>query len=252
MAVKTFKVLIVDDEPEARNLLGSLLKEIPNVEVVDEVDNAESALYAIIQHYPDLILMDINMPGKTGIDIVRLLKDRNVEIPVVFISAFKEYAIRAIRCEVYDFLLKPVGREELYALVEKYRRLNQKGLPGRLMEILESIKEENKIRINSRHSYILVNPSEIVFCSAEEGYTNIYLANSKTEVANTSLTQIESKVKGHDFYRLSRSVLINLNYIRSINKSADLIVLKSGDTFWDVYAPHRAVKELLQTQYNYA
>ena len=247
-----FRVLIVDDEPEARNLLKSLLSEISYVNVVDEADNVENALYKIVQYYPNLVFMDINMPGKTGMELVELMHSRNVDVPVVFVSAFEEYAIRAIRNQIYDFLLKPVDRKELKSVVEKYRRLNKKDLPGKLMEVLGTIKESSKIRINSRHSYILVNPDEIVYCDAEDGYTNLYLITGKKEVSNTSLTQVEAKVKTRNFYRLGRSFLINLDHIRSINKGSDSVIMQYDGHKWEVFASHKSIKELLDSNYSYA
>ena len=252
MTRNLFKILIVDDEPEARNLLKSLLSDIGGVKIVDAVDTVERALYSIIEYYPDLILLDISLPGKSGIDLVKLINKRNIEVPVVFVSAYKDYAIEAMRSGVYDFLLKPVSKEDFINLIEKHRRIKKKGLPQRLMEVLNSIKEENKIKINSRHSYILIRPDEIVYCHSEEGYTNIYLNNGKTEVANTSLTLIEAKVKQHGFYKLSRSVLINLKYVRSVCKSDNTVVFKSGENLMKVNVPRRAIKELLQEIYNYA
>lgn len=249
---KAFKVLVVDDEPEARKLLTSLLEDMTNVEVVAEACHAEEALYQIIEEYPDLVFMDINMPGKTGMDLIQLIRARNVDVPVVFVSAYKEYAVQSIKNEVYDFLLKPVDREELKQVVEKYRRMNERDLPRRLIEILENIKEESKIRINSRHSYILVDPSEIVFCQTEDGYTVIYLSTGKEEVASATLSQIEEMVEHWNFYRLSRSILINLDYIRSIDKSKDRCILKSNTNTWDLNASHKGISDLLLNVFNYA
>ena len=247
-----FKILIVDDEPEARNLLRSLLSEIKNVEVVGEADNSERALYLIVEHYPNLILMDINMPGKTGMELVSLMKKSNVGIPVVFISAFKEYAIDAIRNEVYNFILKPVSKDELHKVIERHKRMRRKDLASRLMEVLSSIKEETKIRINSRHSYILINPSEIVYCSSEDGYSTLYLTNGKTEVSNSSLTQIMAKLKGHDFFHLGRSKFININYIRAIDKALDKCHLTCNENTWEVTTSHKSIKKLLTERFNHA
>lgn len=247
-----FKVLVVDDEPEARRLLKSLLQEMNNVEVVAEACQAEEALYRLLETYPDLILMDINMPGKTGMDLIQLIRARNVDVPVVFVSAYKEYAIQSIKNEVYDFLLKPVDRNELKEVVEKYRRRNDRGLPRRLIEILDNIKEESKIRINSRYSYILVDPSDIVFCQTDDGYTVIYLSNGKEEVASATLSQIEEMVENWNFYKLSRSVLINLDYMRSIDKAKDKCTLKSNSNVWELNASHKGISELLLNVYNYA
>lgn len=252
MVSKEFNVLIVDDEPEARNLLKSLLCEISFVKVIGEADNAESAVYKIVEHYPNLVLMDINMPGKSGMDLVELIHSRNVDVPVVFISAYEEYAVKAIRNQVYDFLLKPVVFDDLKKIIEKYYRLNRKDLPGKLMEVLNSIKEENKIRINSRYSYILINPSEIVYCVSEDGYVILHLITGKQEVSNSSLTQIAGKLEGQNFYRLGRSMLINIEYIRGIDRSTDSVVLKYEENDWEVFSSHKSVMGLLKTHFNYA
>jgi len=249
---KDFNVLIVDDEPEARFLLRSLLSEIKNVHVIGEADNAEKALYFLVEHYPNLVFLDINMPDKTGMELVELLRKRNVDVPVVFVSAFEEYAVEAIQNEVFDFILKPIDQNELRNIVEKYQRLDKKDLPAKLMEVLNAIKEESKIRINSNHSYILINPDEIVYCEADEGYTKIYLTNGKTEISNSSLSQIESKIKNFNFYRLGRSVLINTDYIRAINKSTKKCVLKVNTTSWEINASQKSIKEFLINNYNYA
>lgn len=247
-----FKILIVDDEPEARALLAALLAEVKNVRVVAETDNAESALFKIVETYPNLVLIDINMPDKSGIELVRLLKSRNVDVPVVFVSAFEKYSIEAIRSEVYDFILKPVDKQVLHKIVEKYRRLNKKDLPGKLMQVLHSIKEKKKIRVNSRHSYILLNPDDIVHCTSDEGYISIQLSNGKSEVSNSSLTQIEHMVRNHNFYRLGRSTLINIDYVRSVNKASDSVVLRANSSNWELHASHKSIRELLQTRFNYA
>lgn len=252
MVNNEFEILIVDDEPEARNLLKSFLSEINFVTVVGEADCAESALYKIVEHYPNLVLMDINMPGKTGMDLVELIHGRNVDVPVVFISAYEEYAVKAIRNQVCDFLLKPVMFDDLKKIVEKYYRLNKKDLPGKLMDVLHSIKEDKKIRINSRYSYILINPSEIVYCMAEGGYIILHLITGKQEVSNSSLTEIAGKLEGQNFYRLGRSVLINLEYIREIDRITNSVLLKYEDNYWEVFSSHKSVKDLLQNHFNYA
>lgn len=247
-----FKVLIVDDETEARSLLRSLLLSINSVKVVGEAENAERALYLLVEHYPNLIFLDINMPGKTGVDLVTLMRERNINVPVVFISAHSEFAIEAIRNEVYDFLLKPIDKKDLQKIVSKYQRLNKKDLAGKLMEILQSIKEESKIQINSKHSYVLVTPSEIVYCISDNGTITIYLNNGKTEVSNATLTQIESKVKAHNFYRLGRSILINQNYIREIIRKSNKCILKHNELEWIIEAPKNSIRNLLVNSFNYA
>ncbi len=250
--VNNFSVLIVDDETEARLLLKALLAEIGNVTVIAEAKHSEEALYLTIEYLPDLIFLDINMPGKSGLNLTQLMKKRNLDIPVVLVSAFREYALEAIRSGVYDFLLKPVSREDLKKTVEKYKRKKDQSLTGKFIEALDSIKEETKIRINSRYSYILVEPDEIVYCSSEEGYTNIYLVNGKAEVSNSTLLQIEDILSNFHFFRLGRSLLVNLKYIRQIDKKSNTCKLLANGSSWEVNASKNAIKEILVKGFNYA
>jgi len=185
-------------------------------------------------------------------DLVQLIKTRNIDVPVVFISAYKEYAVNAIRNQVYDFLLKPVSRQDLKEIIEKHKRLNRKDLPDRLMEILNSIKEETKIRINSNGIYILINPADIVYCLAEEGFVTIYLRTGKTEKVNTSLAQINKDIRSLTFYHLGRNALINLDYIRSINKVNNTCTLKCFSNTWQVQASNKSIRKLLKKKYNHA
>lgn len=252
MARKKFKVLIVDDEPGSVDLLRSMLEEIPNVEVIGEANHSEKAFYLILERLPNLVLLDINMPGYSGTELKNLLNKSLVDVPVVFVSANKKYAVEAIRNGVYDFLPKPVIKVELQKIIEKYQRLNHQFFPGRFVEIVNAIPEEVKIRINSQHSYILVNPYEIVYCQSVEGSTYIYLTSGKMEVTNSNLTQLEDMVKRWNFYRLGRSLLINLDYISKIDKTENKCYLKKESKTWEIDSPHQATKELLSSYYFYA
>lgn len=247
-----FKVLIVDDEPDSVALLRSLLEEVRNVEIVGEANHFEQAIYLIIDHLPNLVFLDINMPGKSGVDLKNLMNKRMMDVQIVFVSAHKEYAIEAIRCGVYDFLLKPVDRDELKAVVEKYRKLNHQLFQGKVADMVSSFPEEIKIRINSRHSYILVNPSEIVYCQTYGGYTYIYLSNGKMETSSSTLSQLEPMVDRWNFFRLGRSFLINLDYVSQIDKSTNKCILKSNSNTWEVKSSQTAIKELLTSNFNYA
>jgi two-component system LytT family response regulator len=247
-----FKVLIADDDPENCSMLSAHLSKNENVKVVDEANTPEKAVYSIVKHYPDLIFLDINMHENSGLELLRILRKSNVDIPVAMISSFKDDAVKAIQNEVYDFILKPGDTDEIKRIVEKYRQNDQKDLPAKLMEVLHSIKEETKIRINSNHSYLLIAPEEIVYCKANDGFTNIYLTNGKSEFSNTSLSNIEHKIRNHNFYRLGRSILINLDYIRSVNKSSNQCILHVNGSSWEISASHKSIKKLLISNYNYA
>lgn len=249
---KVLRVVIADDEPSARSLLHSTLDEIGNVEIVGEAANSEEAYYLISEKLPDVVLLDINMPGKSGLELTYLLHKRMVDIPLIFISGHKEYAIEAIRQGVYNFLLKPVSKKELKKILDKYRNTEHHSFPDRITEIINKIPEEVSIKFNTPDSYVFYNPSEIVYCRSNDGFVNIYLANGQEELSTSSLSQIAENVADLNFFRLGRSLLVNLDYVRYIDKSSDTCLLKSRTSSWKVTSSHQAIKELLLSCFNYA
>lgn len=249
---RVLKVVIADDEPDARNLLRSSLGEIGNVELVGEAKHSEEAFYLISEKMPDVVLLDVNMPGKSGLELTHLLNKRMVDIPLIFISGHKEYAVEAIRQGVYDFLLKPVSTDELKKVLDKYRLVDHRSFPDKIAEIIKQIPDEVSIKFNTPDSYVFYNPSEIVYCRSRDGFVNIYLANGKEELTTMSLSQIAEKVADLNFFRLGRSLLVNLDYVRAIDKSADSCLLKSDTSSWEVTSSHQAIKEMLQSCFNHA
>ena len=251
MAQKNFKVLIVDDEPDSISILRSMLLDIPGVEVVAEADHSEKAFYLILEHLPHLVLLDVNMPGTTGPKLKNLLDRSMVDVPVVFVSGNKEFAVEAIRNSVYDFLPKPVAKEDLQRIIKKYQRINYRFSPGKIFEMLYNLPNESKIRINSQHSYILVNPADIVYCRSKDGVTTIYMSNGKKEVANSKLIQLEKMLKRWNFYRMGRSLLINLDFVHKIDKTKNKCHLKAESKTWEIDTPSQPTKELLSSFYLY-
>lgn len=252
MFTDKFKVLIVDDELEARRLLRSILEEIPNVAIVAEADNAESALFELVRHYPNLIFLDMNMPGETGMELIDLINARHIDVPVAIVSGHEKFALQALRNGVYDFILKPVARDELRKIVEKHRRLKRRDLPSRLMELLQSIQEDRKIKINSKYRHILLQPAQIVYCKSDNGYTDIYMSNGKTETVSSSLTQIISRIDSANFHKLGRSLIINLDFLRAVDKTANVCTFKKESNEWQIQTSRKAIKKLLKSISNYA
>ena len=243
-------LLLADDEEPMRMFIVGLLKH-EACKVVAVASDGKEAWELYQKHKPDITLLDINMPGKSGLDFVQLLRKSNIDVPVVFISAFKKYAIHAIRLGVYSFIAKPFDKEELSYVIEKYRLKNNKDLYGKLMDVVHSIKEEPKITVNSWNNKILLDPNEIIYFNSDNGCTDIYLKNGKKEVANNSLSQIELKVKGGNFSRLGRSALINQKYIRSIDKTTNICLLKYNDKTWEVSANSKSIRKILTENFSY-
>ncbi|MGV8091463.1 MAG: LytR/AlgR family response regulator transcription factor [Mangrovibacterium sp.] len=211
------KVLIVDDEKDARHLIRHYLKDIPQIALIEEAANVEDALFKVIHFTPDLIFLDILMPGRDGTELMELLKKRELHCYVVVVSGTEDSAILAIKNNVYEFLLKPVKKEDIEKSIDNFLKKSNVSLKEKLLWILKEMDDGLKISISSSNSYILVDPVDIVYCEAYGPYTTLHLENGTTEIANNYLGMLEKNLSDKRFYRISRSYLINLNKLLKIN-----------------------------------
>ena len=222
------KVLIVDDDKDARHLICHYLKSIPHIGAIEESENVEDALFKTISFAPDLIFLDIMMPGRNGTELMELIEKRELPSHVVVVSGAEDWAISAIKNSVYDFFLKPAKKEDLERFINKFLEKRNAGVDKNLNHILTTIDDGQKIRLSSINSYVLVDPLEIVYCEAEGSYTHLYLENGTREMANSYLGMIEKRFSGLQFFRISRSYLINLNKLLKINRGDDTCILVAG------------------------
>ena len=219
MKKEKLKALIVEDEKPDRDLLSYLLKSNSGVKEVHEAENVEDGLFKFIDLNPDIVFLDIMMPGKSGFDFVELIKKRNLETNIVIISAYPDAAVRAIKNQVFDFLLKPVDEKELYRLINKYRARKNINISEKLDKVLENIENPLKLKISSKNSHILIEPGDIVYCTAEGSYTDIHLSNGNVELANVYLAKIEKLLTEYRFFRIGRSALINLDKLWKVSRN---------------------------------
>lgn len=221
MSRNNIRILIVDDEPEARDLLSMLLDRIGGVEVVGSSDGVDQAFEQISTKQPDLILLDIQMPGKNGFELIKMVHEKNLDSGFIFVTAYDEYAIEAIKASAFDYLLKPVDREELELSVYRFRdQRKDSSLQQQLGEMLEGISLKSRIKVNTRTGFILIDPEEVIHCKAEGNYTELHLINHRVETITSNLGSFMAQLPQGSFFRISRSAIINLNYLIRVNNKA--------------------------------
>ncbi len=229
------RAIIIDDEEKSRKLLVNLLDlYCDNVEVLDLADSVESGLRAIKKHQPELIFLDIVMPDGDGFSLLAKLEKINFE--VIFTTAYGEYAIKALRENALDYLLKPIDVEELQNSIKRARKkISQRSadiestVGNKLSNLLEKYNHLNihvdKIGIPNQNGLMFISINDIALCKAEGNYTEIYFVDSSTkEVVSKTLKEFEKLLKSYNFLRVHRSYLINLNNIKEyqrVNHSAD-------------------------------
>jgi two-component system LytT family response regulator len=229
------KALIIDDEKHCSdNLQWQLQQYCPEVEVAAICMSAEKGLSEIYKQQPQLIFLDVEMPGMSGFEMLEKLADINFDI--VFTTAFNQYAIRAIKFGALDYLVKPVDKDELRSSIDNHLKRNQHNSFNQLNALLTHIKKSNdlsfqKIALPTMHGYELVPLNNIVYCESKSNYTNIYLNNGQQILVSKTLKDIEELLNMQPFFRLHNSYLVNLQYaIRYIKGEGGSLVLNNDIT----------------------
>jgi two-component system LytT family response regulator len=209
------KVIIIDDERLAREELKSLLSQFSFIEIVDEAKNPEEGIAKIKEHQPDLIFLDIQMPGMNGFDMLKKLD----EIPkVVFVTAYDEFALKAFEVKALDYLLKPVDPERLKETIQKVQlpeeefstKLN--ALPATKEKLLQA---GDKIFIKDGEKCWFVDISEVRMFESDGNYVKVYFDRFRPLILR-SLNSLEDRLDPKLFFRANRKFIINLNWISSV------------------------------------
>jgi two-component system response regulator AlgR len=212
------KVLIVDDEPLARRRLATLLAGVDGVEVIGEAADGAQALAAVDHHDPDLVLLDIRMPGIDGLEVARRLALRNDPPMVVFCTAYDEHALAAFDAEAVDYLLKPVRRERLLAALERVRRYNGEATaeaPGSA----DKARQRSHICARVRGEMKLVPISAIVYFLADAKYVEVHHDDGEVLIED-SLVSLEQEF-GDRFVRVHRNCLVSRERIEGLARNTD-------------------------------
>jgi two-component system LytT family response regulator len=226
------KAIIIDDEKHCCDNLRWLLKQYcPEIEIAAVCNDAESGLYEIRLHQPQLVFLDVEMPMMTGFEMLEVLPEINFDI--IFTTAFDQYAIKAIRFGALDYLVKPIDKDELRSAVDKFLKRTQRDSFKQLTALFTHIKKSNdlsfqKIALPTLHSYELVPLNNIMFCESSSNYTNIHLNNGQSILISRTLKEIEDLLDMDPFFRVHNSYLVNLQYaVRYIKGEGGMLVLNN-------------------------
>lgn len=242
------RALIVDDEPLARKILREELEEIaPDVVVVGEAGDGESALGQIHSLRPDLVFLDLQMPGLTGFDVIRNLDSRSMPV-IIIVTAYDKHAIEAFDAGAIDYLLKPVKSARLADSLQRATRLA--GRPAALAEHsarLHEVAAPRKIVGRVGEEYLLLKPEEVFAFQAEGDVVWIVTAKQRF-LATMTLRALQEKLQGLPFQRVHRNALVNLAHIRkmaALSSQRWLLTLQNNQEFIVSKRQARAVREIL-------
>jgi len=231
------RVLIVDDEPLARERLRTLLLDEPGLQVVGEAADAGSAVEAITQYRPDLVFLDVQMPGATGFDVIAAVGPEKMPT-VIFVTAYDKYALRAFEVHALDYLLKPFDRDRFKQAVGRVRQQIEHRTPGdlerRLLAIVEDLRPSSnrvdRFVVKSSGRVFFVRADEIDWIEAAGNYVKLHVGTD-AHLLRETMTAVEAKLDPEAFFRIHRCHIVNVERIRELQpwfNGEYVVFLKNG------------------------
>jgi two-component system, LytTR family, response regulator len=215
-----YKAIIIDDEEMARALLNGMLKEYhSDIEVVELCKDLPSGVKAIRKQKPDVVFLDIEMPGHSGLELLDFFNEDEISFNIIFTTAYNQYAIRAFKLSAIDYLLKPIEIDDLEKAIELFKKnKNHKNLEV-LKQNLKSGAPQ-KIAINNLSSVNFIDINDIIYFKADGAYTHVFLIKNVEFTVSKGLKIFEEILEGNEqFFRCHKSYLVNTNYISGYTKT---------------------------------
>lgn len=216
-ATTTIPTVVADDEAPALDELVFLLREFPEIEIVSTARNGLEAVAAIEQHEPDLVFLDVQMPGLDGLGVINKLRVDKAPMPsFVLCTAYDEYALEAFRLEVMDYLLKPVDRERLGQTVERACRQMLDPEPRALDAAIPNGPARNRIIVKSGGRNLIVDIADLIYATIEDGLITVVTTAIEGQTSFKTVEELQANLDPAVFWRTHRSYLVNINHIKEV------------------------------------
>ncbi len=218
------KAVIIEDNPEISALNSMLLKEYFSDKIIlaGEADSVDEGIKRIKSIKPDLVLCDIEIKGGTSFDMLEQL--RPYDFKTIFITAFNNYALKAIKFSAIDYIVKPVDEEEFKQAVQRVITLIETSQDTHLQDeqLLNSYKKETqlkKIVLRTADALHLVDLSNVIYCKSDNSYTTFYLSGGENVIVSKSIRDYTELLSDYGFFRPHQSYLVNLNFVKKVDKA---------------------------------
>lgn len=226
------KTIIIDDENHNLENLQRLIKNnCPTIQVIATASSVEEGLKVVLKYEPDLVFLDIEMPNKNGFDMLESIT--NINFQVIFVTAYNQYALRAIKSCALDYLMKPVAIPELKTAVSRVARIVSNKRENQKLKVLvdnlRHINQAQKIALPTAEELHFVLISDIVRCKSENNYTKFYLINGSSILVSRTLKEWDDLLSSQEFIRTHQSHLVNSNHVKSyVKKDGGYILMNDG------------------------
>lgn len=242
---RDINVIIIDDDVSSIDQLRSLLEKREGVNIISEVSDPKEAAGIILEKKPDLLFLDIQMPGKDGFEILREISREGFEPSVIFITAFEQYAIEAIRYAAFDYILKPVEKQELYqALLRFAITYSHVDLASSYKQLLDVLDETSVIRLPTESGFTVINLDDIIYIETDWNYTRVYSKSEESQLVISSIGSVQERLPEKSFMRINDNTIINLMYLARTRKIARKVVLEKDDVCYSFTTSLKNISKL--------
>jgi two-component system, LytTR family, response regulator len=235
--MKKIKTVIVDDEPLARERLATLLSAEPDIELVGQCRDGEEAVTAIQDHTPDLMFLDVQMPGMTGFDVIEAVGTDRMPL-VIFVTAYDQHALRAFQVRALDYILKPFDRERFSEALQRARRHIERDETGdlgrRLLALVKDLRKDqprsDRLVVKSGGRLFFLRMDEIDWIEAAGNYVRLHVGNT-SHLLRETMNAIEGRLDPEKFFRIHRSRIVNMERIQEMQPWLNgeyAVVLRTG------------------------
>jgi two-component system LytT family response regulator len=228
------RAVVIEDQPEIREANKFLLNNnFPDIEIVGEADNVEEGIEVLKKQKPDLVLLDVEIKGGTGFNILQKVLPYN--FMVIFITGYDTFAIKAIKFSALDYILKPINEVEFVQAIEEaivtYERRSVELQVENLLEQVDHKEISKKLVLRTQESIFLVQIRDILYCESDNSYTTFYLSDGRHILVSKSLKEYECMLVEYNFFRAHHRYLVNLNKMQRFDKAdGGIIILDGGAT----------------------
>jgi two-component system, LytTR family, response regulator LytT len=219
--VGTISTLIVDDEQLAQEELSYLLKDFPEIEVIQTASNGLEALKAVEELEPELVFLDVQMPGLDGLGVIRKLREKGGPLPhFILTTAFDQYAVEAFRLEALDYLLKPVEKERLSESIARAKRLLEErqqpeGKSGEAAAERPAV-QRTKLLVKTNNRHLIIDAQDMIYATIDGGLITVVTPQFEGQSNYRTIEELQSNLDPDLFWRVHRSFLVNINRIREV------------------------------------
>ncbi len=228
MKTEKISAMIVEDNHDALRLLQKHLEKYPEIELSATAGTVDQATLAFLKHRPSLIFLDVELGDHTGFEFLENIREITDDLTVIFTTAYDHYAMEAIKHSAFDYLLKPIDPAELAVSLEKYRKQRFAETFREKVDYLHrNLDETHHLKLTVKHGFIWLNTSDILYCQAEWNYTQIFMCDGSHHMVTLNIGKLENQLPAGTFLRANRSLIINLKYLKQVDKDKGICILKN-------------------------